>query len=609
MKLSNYPVLISGGGIAGLTLANCLKSAKIPFLVLEKSPQIVDVGGGIGLWGPALKALNSLNLEDSLKENGKLIKSAGFRNFDQIDKGEWLVQPSNKIVRHTSCLTLRKSHLLKTLLKNLEPHEIKLNANVVDYLEKENGIQAILENGEIILGSILIGADGINSNIRKKLFPCVKKKPCNYKYWQGIAKIENLGEVELGYNKYTDDFPSYEAWHPKIRFCVVPLKSPEVFWFVAYDNDLHYDIDYNDNDECKNFLVKLCEPFGNNVKKILDLTESSSIKNYDLAEINIMKKWAEGRVCLLGDAAHVMAPNLAQGALLSIEDALELAHQLYIIYDHNGEFPDSKIIEQSFREYERKRIKRYGVVQTLIPLIHSVGTAKNNLYKLRNFIFLLSPNFLKTIILDLAHRFALGWNYTAPNLGTGLYKRLLGAKFLRKCKVLDEFHSGDVNRFARGKIKVIRNGLINNIIANLSKLPQSTENGTVELFVTTDKSGIEKWNRKIYDSKGNLISEFNTIQSLFNEQLLEEYKIFYFIYDSIIIEESHQFDLILNEFGIKLFGFRFKVPKFLRPSVSAYTKETDTGWNFGVQISHPKLIYEFLGDILKYEGTIDKIRH
>jgi 2-polyprenyl-6-methoxyphenol hydroxylase-like FAD-dependent oxidoreductase len=536
--MPKLPVIISGGGIGGLTLANCLKISNIPFLVIERSPKLVEVGGGIGLWGPALKALNSIGLESKLTPHGKMMKSAGYRSHCQIDKGKWLVQPAYNLRRHTSCLTLRRHHLQMTLLNGLCPDEICYGKSVVSYIDNFENVDVVLDNGEVVRGSILVGADGINSTVRKTLNSDIVKRPCRYHYFQGICKINDLSTIDIGYNKNSDDFPSYEAWKTGIRFGIVPLKSPEVFWFIAYDEHLNDSV----RRKSKQFINSLLKDFSENVTKIVSQTDEKDIRYYELNEISANASWFMNRTVLLGDAIHAMAPNLAQGALLSIEDALELAHQLYINdSSHKG-------ILNAFKQYETNRKSRCKVVQTLVPWVHTVGAANGNLSLLRNATFNLSPRYLKTLVFDSTHRFALGWNYTPPNLGQGLYKRLLGYEFLSTTPILNKFHSGDIDRYCSGSINVQRGNILGNLMASICNLPKPLINGYIELIATIDKSGKEHWQRIFRDCKGGkVVSTFNTTQSLFNEELMEQYGPFFIVFVKII--KTQRFDLTIKEFG------------------------------------------------------------
>lgn len=100
---------------------------------------------------------------------------------------------------------------------------------------------------------------------------------------------------------------------------------------------------------------------------------------------------------LVGDACHAMAPNLAQGACLSIEDSLELAHLVLInSLDQSNRFNlksleallnDTNKLEDMLGEYSKRRRKRAAIVQFLVPNVHRVGRMDGVLAKLRNFVF------------------------------------------------------------------------------------------------------------------------------------------------------------------------------------------------------------------------------
>ena len=181
------PVIIAGAGIGGMTLGLALKLCRVPFLLLEQSKEVVAVGGGIGLWGPALMALRVLGIESKLK--GESMVCAGYRTAEQIDSNSWLVRPSSsELKRLTSCLCLFRSELQQWLHKSLDPGDILLNAKVLSFEDTiGDPVRVNLENGQVIKGSMLIGADGVDSSVRSQLFPEVEPKPCGYDYWQGIS--------------------------------------------------------------------------------------------------------------------------------------------------------------------------------------------------------------------------------------------------------------------------------------------------------------------------------------------------------------------------------------------------------------------------------------
>jgi hypothetical protein len=114
---------------------------------------------------------------------------------------------------------------------------------------------------------------------------------------------------------------------------------------------------------------------------------------------------------------------------------------------------------------------------------------------------------------------------------------------------------------------------------NLLNLPKELKNGFVEVSMIANKDGVEYWNRN-FIKNDIIMSTFNTKQELFNEELIEYYKFFYFIFKKKI-DGNDKFELILTEFGVHIFNIKFKIPKIFSPSLIAYTITTDIGWKFG----------------------------
>ena len=634
------PIIIAGGGIGGLVLGNALRMCNIPFVCLEQSNSFRKVGGGIGLWGPALKALRQIGIESEL--NGKHLTCAGYRISSQIQRNEWLVRPQNNILdRHTSCLCIRRADLQSALFHSMQEGELRLNAKVVSFTQNTDSVSVTLENGEVLEGSLLVAADGIHSTIASTLFPSTPRRPCGYYYWQGIAPLPPPppDSDKGGGGIWGNDMAAYEAWHPGIRFGMVPLPHNECFWFVCSDTDLpppptttpstsSIDTQHpNPPTHIQTGLSQLLQPFGTIVESLLLHTPPSDIYSTTLIEVPPMTTWSSCRVTCLGDAVHGMAPNLAQGACLAIEDALELAHQLHRLNsrpDHSVTNATLPALTDALRDYERRRWWRVYLVQFLVPLVHTIGACSEPYSSIRNGIFHIFPDVIKTCVFDCTHQMALGWRYTPPNLGQGLYHRLLDKTFLAANVSLSTFHAHDVNRLCSGNVVVERGrGVLCHLLGRLLQLPPPTaltEKSDVSVQIHTDSQGVETWRRIFsYYSRSNAdnmttavptrVVEFTTRQSITGEDLVECYGPCQFHF-RVMIEGPNQFRLSLREMwlGIPLSPFLVRVPAIGTPQVDGWTVQSkaDTGWMFDVHIRGPRWTDGFVGLLVRYHGEITR---
>lgn len=424
-----------------------------------------------------------------------------------------------------------------------------------------------------------------------------------------------------------DILPAYEAWAPGARFGVVALKYPENFWFFCSDNGLSSGdkgetVDDNEKSEMlKEGLLQDTSVFGNHVKALVESTPENRIFQADLKEVPVMKAWSKGRVVCLGDAVHGMAPNLAQGACLSMEDSMELAHQLHTLYNvHHSTggprttTPTDVEVERALHQYTTARYARTRTVQLLVPRVHQVGSLHGVFATIRNGIFSVFPEFVKTFVFEHTHQAALGWAYTVPNLGQGLYHRLLDEAFLVRNSSLFDFHRGDVDRVCSGSVTVTAGTtVVARILRKMMQLPPPMTNGKVILNVATDTTtGSEQWSRQFIGTDPNTNTQtsalFCTKQYIVNEQLAEQFGLFEFLFD--VISEEHEFQLILRGLRIGIPGFcTVPTPKWTHPVVQGLTRHHTgkDGWEYCVSISAPSFASSFIGMIVKYEGFIDNI--
>ncbi|KRW98171.1 hypothetical protein PPERSA_02149 [Pseudocohnilembus persalinus] len=617
--MQQLPIVVNGGGIGGLTFAlACLKFGVKP-IVLEQSDQYnPTIGQGIGLWGPALMALRTLDVEQKLEQNGKKMYCAGYRNRHMDG---WLVKPSTKIDRLTSCLCLKRHALQFQLYQELKDQDVvKFNSSIRSFTQNSDFVDIKLENGEEIKAGLLVGADGINSFVRKNLFPEIQPEYSGYRYYQGIVQDSKLSNS-----------PAYEAWGPQKRFGLVGLNDPLSFWFAAVEQNLGEKPILRGakpiSSEEKEKLQKLYKDFGDEVQHIIKNSEHSKIVNTPIYQLPYMKKWHEGRVVLIGDACHGMAPNLAQGACLAIEDALELASSIYRLKYRNissniqtkKEFGVNlqvlSNIKRVISQYEIKRQKRAKLVQFLVPQVHNIGRLDGINAFIRDLIFKISPSFISTPIFDKTHQFSLGWKYTAPNLGQGLYHRIMGSeRFAKLPQKLQEFHQGQYNNgtFIEGNVNVYKDeSLIINLISKIFQMPEQFKDGKIFMKLTVDEFGREYWNRVFEEKKMKQKYFFNTVQQMEGELLTEIYGPLQFDLEILPYDDNTGYDIKLKKQKLlvgKLFSIPF--PSMLTTQIYGTTIGTQNGWKYDVQIQIPSILQFFTRKslLLKYEGEIHSVQ-
>lgn len=363
-----HPVLIVGGGIAGLTTAIALQQLHIDFLVLEAVPEIKTVGAGISLAGNAMRVMKRLGLANAIKHNGHLISSMVI----QDERGSTLsVMDAAKLSSKYELdnVAIHRSALHQVLLKAISQNKILTNNKVTDYTEGDNFVEVVLQDGNRISGSCILVADGIHSSIRKKLLPQSQVRYSGYTCWRGIA--ENTWGIEK---------VAVEIWGTAGRFGYVPIGDNKVYWFACKNAS-------QKNEQMQTMtLAQLAENFRNYshpVPEIISQTPTSELIWGDIIDLKPISRYAFNKVVLVGDAAHATTPNMGQGACMGIEDAWLIASLLQQHANNPAE---------AFRLFEVQRLKRtHYIVNTSYRLGKIAQWENRMLTKLRNTAFRLVP--------------------------------------------------------------------------------------------------------------------------------------------------------------------------------------------------------------------------
>ena len=177
-------------------------------------------------------------------------------------------------------------------------------------IRTQDGYSLDFVNGEKVRSTVLIGADGIRSTVRRDLFPKANYRHAHQLCWRGIAdyKLPSFYRNEVN-----------EAWGRSGRFGFVQLNDDEVYWFAlkSFKNDA--------SEFSINEIEAYFEKYHPIVLDIIRATKKNRINTAEIIDLEPSKLWHTGSVCLMGDAAHATTPNMGQGACQAIEDAYVLS--------------------------------------------------------------------------------------------------------------------------------------------------------------------------------------------------------------------------------------------------------------------------------------------
>jgi 3-hydroxybenzoate 6-monooxygenase len=359
------PMLIVGGGIAGLTAALALAKKGIRTLVLEQAPEFKEVGAGIQL-GP-----NVFRMFDELGLTGTVRRLAVFpENLIMLDaiSGEEVTRvPLDGRFRqkftHPYALIYRPD-LLSVLLEachNNDLIELRTSQKVVAVDEASDRAVARTEAGQEHEGTALIGADGLWSTIRQFVIGDGKPQVAGHITYRAVLPTS---EVPEHLRRWSMTFWAGE----KVHFVIYPLRGGELYNLVAVFHSNRYEEgwdSFGDPAELHERFAKTCEP----VRYLLGKIESWRM--WVLCDRPPVRNWSKGRITLIGDAAHPMLQYLAQGACMAIEDAVCLANRVEAAQTN---------VAAAFQDYQAARYLRTGRVQIMARVYgefyHASGVAR-----------------------------------------------------------------------------------------------------------------------------------------------------------------------------------------------------------------------------------------
>lgn len=329
-------VLIVGGGIGGLTLALALRRVNIPCSVFERAPELKEVGAGVGVWTNAVKVLDRLGVGTRLREIGSPLHIAELCSA----KGQVLSRSNlDQVVREAgaACYVLHRAELHAALAEQLPEGAIKTNHECVAVEEDEAGVTIHFANGTSAKGTLVVGADGINSSVRAHLWGQSKPRYAGQTCFRGVVRMK------------ADDGVMREIHGAGRRFGICPLSEDRIYWYAALNAPEGKMIDF---DERQSLLLEEFKGWQWQVPKIIAATPTETILQNDLVDRVPITRWSKGAITLLGDAAHPTTPNFGQGACMAIEDAIILTRH----------FVQHTNVPDALQSYERERGKRTAAI-------------------------------------------------------------------------------------------------------------------------------------------------------------------------------------------------------------------------------------------------------
>jgi salicylate hydroxylase len=336
-------VLIAGAGIGGLTAALALLRKGCDVEVYEQAAELKEVGAGLQLSANGTRIFYALGVGDELKA---LSCEASGKEIRLWNTGEtWKLFDLGKATAERygfPYFTVYRPDLLNLLVAAIGRDRIHLGARCVGFEQDSAGVSLRLESG-VAKGDVLVGADGVHSQVRQGLFGADRPAFSGIIAWRGIVPMEKLpGHMArmVGSNWVG---PGGHVVH-------YPLRAGKVMNFVGALERSDWQVE---SWSARGTTAELAADFEGWHEDVHTLIRHIPVPyKWALMTRPPMDRWTAGRVTLLGDACHSMVPFLAQGAAMAIEDGYVLSRALT---EGDGELPSRLLSYESARRERTRR--------------------------------------------------------------------------------------------------------------------------------------------------------------------------------------------------------------------------------------------------------------
>ena len=343
-------IIISGGGIGGLTAALCALHFGHQVTVLERAPALGAVGAGIQVPPNAMKIFAALKLDAALTDIGFLPHAietrmgVSGRQIFTIPLGAQAVARWGAPYLHIH----RADYIavLRNALRAQQADALRLNAEVKAYRHTANGVCAHLADGSEIEGDVLLAGDGIHSPLRTQMLGAQKPIFTGNVAWRAVVPMDRLG----------DDAPRPTAcaWMGAGKHCVTyRLRRGGLANFVGVVSRDDWTVESWTEQGTKQEALADFDGWHPTICRILDAADTHY--RWALFDRAPLEKWVDGRVALLGDAAHPMLPFMAQGAAMAVEDGWAVMQAL----------AQGDSVTEALQNYQARRLRRTSRAQAV----------------------------------------------------------------------------------------------------------------------------------------------------------------------------------------------------------------------------------------------------
>lgn len=367
---------IIGGGIGGVALAVACLHRGIPFTIYERDRSFNGRSQGYGLTlqqaSKAMAGFGLFNLEKGIISTRHLVHTAEGKIVGEWGLRKWLQNESSVNSVKKSNIHISRQALRSALLEQLGNEDyIKWNHQLIDFKQNndDNYELKLLVNDKIKTeqADIIVGADGIRSVVRNKIFT-TEKAPLNYLGCLVILGICKYSSIKDSDKSLLDLATVFQTADGISRIYVMPFDKDAVMWQLSFPMDEHQAKKLSEAGSLALKKISMEKtPWHEPIPELIKKTDEADITGYPVYDRSPLKadyfKNAKN-ITLIGDAAHPMSPFKGQGANQALLDALSLARNILKTFKINPDLPRKNWRSEILEPFEAEMMARSSIKVT-----------------------------------------------------------------------------------------------------------------------------------------------------------------------------------------------------------------------------------------------------